>query len=44
MSAGAEYFKGAPGWRGRPGRTGFKGIKGDVVTLVLNKVNVLNIK
>lgn len=44
MSAGAEYFKGAPGWSGRPGSTGFKGIKGDVVMLVLNKLNVLNIK
>lgn len=30
MSAGAEFFKGAPGGRGRPGNAGFKGMKGAV--------------
>lgn len=39
MFAGAEFFKGAPGGRGRPGNAGFKGIKGAVVFLfLLNRV------
>lgn len=39
MSTGAEFFKGAPGGRGRPGNAGFKGVKGAVVILfMLNMV------
>lgn len=30
MSLGSEFFKGAPGGRGRPGNAGFKGVKGAV--------------
>lgn len=37
MSVGAEYFKGAPGGRGRPGNAGYKGVKGAVVILSMIK-------
>lgn len=36
-SLGAEFFKGAPGGRGRPGNAGYKGLKGAVVILFMLK-------
>lgn len=35
MSSVEEYFKGAPGGGGRPGRAGFNGMKGAVTTFLM---------
>lgn len=35
LSLGSEFFKGAPGGRGRPGNAGFKGLKGAVPILFI---------
>lgn len=34
LSLGLEFFKGAPGVRGRPGNAGFKGPKGDMLDVM----------
>lgn len=43
VSLGDEFFKGAPGGRGRPGNAGSKGGKGAVVILFLMLTKILMI-